>query len=70
LYCAGERGAAKIEAAMRNTLAAAGIEKIDYAAVADSETLAELAHIDRTAVALIACHVGTTRLIDNRILIA
>ena len=68
LYRAGERGAAKIESTMRNILTAAGIEKIDYAAVVDAETLAELAHIDRRAVALIACHVGATRLIDNRTL--
>ena len=70
LHGAGERGAAKIESAMRNILTAAGIEKIDYAAVADAETLAELARIDRPAVALIACNVGTTRLIDNRMLAA
>jgi pantoate--beta-alanine ligase len=68
LYGAGERRAATIEAAMRNMLTGAGIEKIDYAAVADARTLAALAEIDRPAVALIACHVGTTRLIDNRVL--
>jgi pantoate--beta-alanine ligase len=53
---------------MRNILATAGIERIDYANVADRESLAELARIDGTAVALIACHVGTTRLIDNCLL--
>jgi pantoate--beta-alanine ligase len=51
---------------MRNTLTAAGIEKIDYAAVADLETLGDLSELGGPAVALIACHVGTTRLIDNR----
>ena len=39
---------------MRNILTAAGIERIDYAAVADPETLAETAAIRRTGVALIA----------------
>jgi pantoate--beta-alanine ligase len=68
LHGAGERRAATIEAAMRKILAAARIEKIDYAAVADAQTLAELTEINRPAVALIACHVGTTRLIDNRVL--
>jgi pantoate--beta-alanine ligase len=34
----------------------------------DAETLQELDTIDRSAVALIACYVGTTRLIDNMIL--
>jgi pantoate--beta-alanine ligase len=65
---ARERDAAKLRSAMRNILAAAGIERIDYATVADRETLAELDQIDRPAVALIACHVGTTRLIDNCLL--
>jgi pantoate--beta-alanine ligase len=68
LVAAGQRDASSIKAAMRNILAAAGIERIDYATVADRETLAELDLIDRPAVALIACHVGTTRLIDNRLL--
>ncbi|HEY2413959.1 MAG TPA: pantoate--beta-alanine ligase [Pirellulaceae bacterium] len=64
----GERNANRIAAAMKETLRTAGIEKLDYAAVADPNTLAELSTIDRSAVALIAAHVGNTRLIDNRIL--
>jgi pantothenate synthetase len=36
--------------------------------VADAHTLAELNTLDRPAVALVACHVGTTRLIDNCLL--
>jgi pantoate--beta-alanine ligase len=68
LMHSGEREVAKIEHAMRNTLAAAGIDRIDYAAVADAETLAALQRIDGPAVALIAAFVGTTRLIDNRVI--
>jgi len=64
----GERNAAAIKQQMRNTLAAAGIEKTDYATVADAETLAESNRIEGPAVALIAAFVGTTRLIDNRLL--
>jgi pantoate--beta-alanine ligase len=64
----GERDAHRIAAAMKETLLKAGIEKIDYALVAHPETLAGLSTIERSAVALIAAHVGTTRLIDNRIL--
>jgi pantoate--beta-alanine ligase len=64
----GERNAKSIAAAMKETLHKAGIEKIDYAVVADPETLVELSTIERSAVALIAAHVGSTRLIDNRIL--
>jgi pantoate--beta-alanine ligase len=64
----GERNAKSIAAAMKETLHKAGIEKLDYAVVADPNTLAELSTIERSAVALIAAHVGSTRLIDNRIL--
>jgi pantoate--beta-alanine ligase len=61
----GERSAAMLSARMQDTLQAAGIERIDYATVVDAETLKEIHSIERPAVALIACHVGTTRLIDN-----
>lgn len=40
----------------------------DYAVVVDRETLEPAAENARTAVALLAARVGTTRLIDNRIL--
>lgn len=62
----GERSAAALRAIMRDTLHAAGIERIDYVAIADPETLDEVATLKRPAMALIACHVGTTRLIDNQ----
>ena len=64
----GQRDAAAIAAAMRGELVAAGIERIDYATVADAQTLAELNTLDRPAVALVACFVGETRLIDNCLL--
>lgn len=65
---AGQRDADAIAAAMKHELTAAGIERIDYATVADAQTLDELNRLDRPAVALVACHVGTTRLIDNFLL--
>jgi pantoate--beta-alanine ligase len=46
----------------------AGFQKIDYSLVADRDTLAELERVDRPAVALIAAHLGATRLIDNLLL--
>ena len=60
------RGAtvAAVERAMRDALEARGVA-IDYAAVADAETLGGPA-TGREAVALVAGRVGTTRLIDNR----
>ena len=54
---------------MRSCWADAGIDEIDYVAIADRETLqpCETIHDDQ-AVALIAAHVGSTRLIDNMFL--
>ena len=60
--------AAKSSPPCAQTLADAGIERIDYVALADPHTLAPISEIRFPAVALIACFVGTTRLIDNQIL--
>jgi pantoate--beta-alanine ligase len=68
LVAGGEKDTAKISSEMLSVLTAAGIERIDYAAIADAETLAEKAIVDGNTVALIAAHVGATRLIDNRLL--
>jgi len=64
----GQRSGDAIRQAMRNMLTAAGIERIDYVAVADREMLANLAEVNGPAVALVAAFVGDTRLIDNRLL--
>jgi pantoate--beta-alanine ligase len=69
LVLAGEQNAATIVTAMQTTLHEAGITQIDYVALADPETLAEQTTLDRPTVALIAARVGTTRLIDNRLLL-
>jgi pantothenate synthetase len=44
--------------------------KLDYAEVADAETLEPLGNLskERAAVALLAVRIGTTRLIDNALL--
>jgi pantoate--beta-alanine ligase len=68
LVTSGEIEAEPIVAAMRNRLRSAGITRIDYAVLADPESLAEVPRIEGRAVALIACYVGSTRLIDNRLL--
>tara|TARA_R110002049_G_scaffold47902_1_gene138400 strand:+ start:100677 stop:101567 length:891 start_codon:yes stop_codon:yes gene_type:complete len=47
-----------------------GVDKIDYAVIVDPQTLEPVSRVDRDVVALIACHVGTTRLIDNRLISA
>lgn len=41
---------------------------IDYIAICDPETLEDIATVDRPALMALAVKVGTTRLIDNRIL--
>lgn len=64
----GQRDAETINAAMRQTLLDGGVDKIDYAALADRDTLAPLTRIDSSAVAIIAANVGETRLIDNLII--
>lgn len=71
LYAAGQ-GLAIIEQAMREVLVGQGVDRIDYARVVDRATL-EAPREDNngvigSVVALIAAHVGTTRLIDNLLL--
>ena len=58
--------AAGIEAAMRERMTAEGVA-VDYAAVVDAESLGPVA-AGREAVALVAGRLGSTRLIDNRLL--
>ena len=64
----GQRDSAVVVKEMRALLNRAGIERIDYVAIADPETLAEMPQIVQPVVALVAAFVGATRLIDNRIL--
>jgi pantoate--beta-alanine ligase len=61
----GERDAKTIESRVREALAAGGIDRVDYAAVVDADTLAPLMRIEGPTAVLIAAHVGRTRLIDN-----
>jgi pantoate--beta-alanine ligase len=64
----GHSEVAQIESAMRQVLASAPVDQIDYAVVCDANTLQQLSKLDRAAVALVAARVGKTRLIDNRLL--
>jgi pantoate--beta-alanine ligase len=61
----GELDAAVIKAKMLQTLADAGITRVDYVALADPETLEDVSRVDLPRMALVAAHVGNTRLIDN-----
>jgi len=61
----GVRDAAAVRRAAEELLRGEPRARIDYAAVADRETLEELTEIDRPALLLLAVRIGATRLIDN-----
>ncbi|MFT5302216.1 MAG: pantoate--beta-alanine ligase [Mariniblastus sp.] len=64
----GQRDGFEVITEMRQMLIDAGVESIDYAVVANPNTLATVDPIELPIVALIAAHVGNTRLIDNRVI--
>ena len=65
---AGERDAAALVAAARAPLEAERLVRIDYVELRDAEELSPVTEVSRPAVLAIAAFVGTTRLIDNRVL--
>jgi pantoate--beta-alanine ligase len=60
----GEQRAATLLQAAQSVLDDHGVQA-EYLAIADSATLEELQCVDRSALILIAAHIGRTRLIDN-----
>lgn len=66
---AGEVDAARLESALRAELSAIPGARVDYASIVDAETLQPVARLARPAVAAVAVFVGTTRLIDNLVVI-
>lgn len=66
----GQADASAIAEQMLSTLHDGGISNIDYATVVDADTLLPIEKVAHRAVALIACRVGTTRLIDNAVVVA
>jgi pantoate--beta-alanine ligase len=58
-------GVAEALATARERLARAGFEPIDYVELCDSETLAPVTAVERSARLLAAARIGRTRLIDN-----
>src|SRR5512146_669839 len=65
---AGERDAKAIVAAARAPLEAEAQIRIDYVELRDATALSEIAVVERPAVLAMAAFLGTTRLIDNRVL--
>jgi pantoate--beta-alanine ligase len=63
----GETSANRVRQILRETIEFTESVRLDYAEVADADTLQALDHLgpDSRAVALVAARVGSTRLIDN-----
>lgn len=66
----GETDLERIKTKMRELLSGTPLIKLDYATIADPDTLEELTTAQSRMVALIAAWSGSTRLIDNRELTA
>jgi len=60
-----EAGEGDAGALLDGARAALDIDRLDYLALCDAETLAPLTRIDRPAVLAVAAFIGRTRLIDN-----
>jgi pantoate--beta-alanine ligase len=61
----GQRDAHALRELMRGIIESEPLARLDYAAIADPATFAELARVDGPALGLLAVKVGPARLIDN-----
>jgi pantoate--beta-alanine ligase len=68
LFDAGERDADVLRHAMRSTIAAEPLMQLDYASIADRDSLRELHSVEQGALVSMAVRLGATRLIDNLLL--
>jgi pantoate--beta-alanine ligase len=66
-FAAGERNARVLERVARAPIEAVATS-VDYVEARDADTLAPMAGVESRAVLVVACRVGTTRLIDNLVL--
>jgi pantoate--beta-alanine ligase len=67
-FAAGERRAAALVAAASAPITAEPTARIDYVELRDADELTPLERVERPAVLAMAVFLGTTRLIDNRVL--
>jgi pantoate--beta-alanine ligase len=67
-FSRGERSATALVAAARAPVEAQTGRRIDYVELRDAEELTQVTVVERRAVLALAVFVGTTRLIDNRVL--
>jgi pantoate--beta-alanine ligase len=64
----GERSGAALVAIASAAIARQPLARIEYAFVADPDTLSAVTTVDERALVALAVWVGSTRLIDNRLL--
>jgi pantoate--beta-alanine ligase len=64
----GERQPQRLEATLREAIAAEPLARIDYAAVCDPHTLQRVEHLSGSVLVALAVFIGATRLIDNALL--
>ena len=65
----GERSGEALRDRMRAEIAEESLARTDYVSVADAATLRELDRVDGPALLSVAVRFGTTRLIDNEVLV-
>ena len=65
----GVSDADAVRRAVRDLIAREPAVRLEYVSVADEETLDELESIDRPALVLLAARIGSTRLIDNAVVV-
>jgi len=68
-FRAGERNAAKLAAGAKQVIAQQPQVRLDYFEIVDPDTLEPVEQISQPTLAAVAAYVGTTRLIDNVVLI-
>ncbi len=68
LFNEGERNVHRLETAMLRAVQLAPVARLDYAEIADADTLEPATEAKRGNIALLAAHIGKTRLIDNLVL--
>jgi pantoate--beta-alanine ligase len=65
---AGVRDTLQLQNAMRKVLRSESLPRVDYAEIVDAESFEPAVRITRRAYALLAVHIGKTRLIDNMLI--
>jgi pantoate--beta-alanine ligase len=61
----GETDASRVMSAIRDTIAASPLVRLEYLAIVNPRDMAEVSQLDSLAYAVVAARVGNTRLIDN-----